>query len=62
MISHNKDFTNNICKEKWIVDKGYLVKEGEVANDEKININTVTSDVVYDSLGNEIKVKRESNN
>lgn len=59
LISHNKDFTNNICKEKWIVDKGYLVKEGEVTNDEKININTVTSDIVYDSLGNEIKVKKE---
>ena len=36
-----------------------IVKEGEVISDEKININTVTSDVVYDSLGNEIKVKKE---
>lgn len=60
LISHNKNFTDNICKEKWIVEKGHLIREGEILDDEKINIiNNQTSDVVYDSLGNEIKVKKE---
>lgn len=60
LISHNKDFTKNICKEKWIVEKGYLIREGETLDDEKINIrNNEINDIVYDSLGNEIKIKKE---
>ena len=60
LISHNKDFTDNICTEKWVVENGYLTKEGEEKSDEKINLNNQTiSDVVLDSLGNEIKVKKE---
>jgi elongation factor 3 len=60
LISHNKDFTENICKEKWIVEKGHLIREGEILDDEKINVsNAQINDIVYDSLGNEIKVKKE---
>ena len=60
LISHNKDFTENICKEKWIVEKGHLIREGEILDDEKINVsNARINDIVYDSLGNEIKVKKE---
>tara|TARA_B100001540_G_C15816997_1_gene648282 strand:+ start:20129 stop:23188 length:3060 start_codon:yes stop_codon:yes gene_type:complete len=60
LISHNKDFTDNICTEKWVVENGYLTKEGEEKSDEKINLNNqAISDVVLDSLGNEIKVKKE---
>ena len=59
LISHNKDFTDNICSEKWIVDKGYLKREGEVQKDEKITNVQEIQDTVMDSLGNEIKVKKE---
>ena len=60
LISHNKSFTDNICSEKWIVDNGYLKREGEVnAQDEKIVNTNNTNDTIMDSLGNEIKVKKE---
>ena len=59
LISHNKDFTDNICSEKWIVDKGYLKREGEVQKDDKITNVQEIQDNVMDSLGNEIKVKKE---
>merc|ERR1711990_597466 len=42
LISHNREFTNNICPERWVVENG---GKGP--------------DVVMDSLGNEIKVKKE---
>lgn len=59
LISHNRDFTDNICSEKWIVDKGYLKREGELIKDEKITNVQENKDTVMDSLGNEIKVKKE---
>ena len=59
LISHNSEFTNNICSEKWIVNNGKLIREGEEQNDEKINQNIEISDTVLDSMGNEIKVKKE---
>ena len=45
--------------EKWIVNNGKLIREGEEQNDEKINQNIEISDTVLDSMGNEIKVKKE---
>ena len=59
LISHNSEFTNNICSEKWIVNNGKLIREGDEQNDEKINQNIEISDTVLDSMGNEIKVKKE---
>lgn len=59
LISHNSEFTNNICSEKWIVNNGKLIREGDEQIDEKINQNIEISDTVLDSMGNEIKVKKE---
>jgi len=59
LISHNREFTNNICPERWVVDSGRLHREGEVPVDEKIDSNQEVADTVMDSLGNEIKVKKE---
>ena len=60
LISHNREFTNNICPERWVVENGRLTREGEVAADEKIDQDGGKGpDVVMDSLGNEIKVKKE---
>ncbi len=58
LISHNIDFTNNICSEKWIVDNGYLIRDGEIQNDEKINNNNQINNTILDSLGNEIEIKK----
>merc|ERR1719247_409825 len=60
LISHNREFTNNICPERWVVENGRLCREGEVPSDEKIDVDGAKGpDVVMDSLGNEIKVKKE---
>ena len=60
LISHNREFTNNICPERWVVEGGRLCREGEVPVDEKIDKDASAGpDVVMDSLGNEIKVKKE---
>jgi len=59
LISHNREFTNNICPERWVVEGGRLHREGEVPVDEKIDANQETADTVMDSLGNEIKIKKE---
>lgn len=60
LISHNREFTEALCPERWVVDNGQLVREGEVAADEKIDLDANQApDEVTDSLGNVIKVKKE---
>merc|ERR1711998_798186 len=60
LISHNREFTENLCPERWVVEAGTLVREGEVAADEKIDLDANQApDEVTDSLGNVIKVKKE---
>ena len=60
LISHNREFTNNICPERWVVEAGRLHREGEVPTYEKIDVDGAKGpDTVMDSLGNEIKVKKE---
>merc|ERR1712167_69644 len=34
IISHNMEFTNSICTEKWIMDAGRLTREGEVEGED----------------------------
>mmetsp|Transcript_46693 Transcript_46693/g.106563 ORF Transcript_46693/g.106563 Transcript_46693/m.106563 type:complete len:1075 (-) Transcript_46693:124-3348(-) len=60
LISHNREFTEALCPERWSVDNGQLVREGEVAKDEKIDLDANQApDEVMDSLGNVIKIKKE---
>jgi elongation factor 3 len=62
LISHNREFTENLCPERWVVEKGRLHREGEVPEDEKIEVDTSkVPDTVVDSLGNEIKVDKYKN-
>merc|ERR1712227_357631 len=58
IISHNKEFCDNVATEKWIMKGGYLRIEGEsVERDEdKADDNKVQEDV-YDGAGNKIDVK-----
>ena len=58
VISHNREFANAICQEKWIMEAGRLRREGEsVATNDTIE-KKQEDDVVLDSFGNEIKVER----
>merc|ERR1712183_130963 len=58
IISHNKEFCDNVATEKWIMKGGYLRIEGESkgADDEEKSGNKAKEDV-YDGAGNKIDVK-----
>merc|ERR1711881_680279 len=59
IISHNKEFCDNVATEKWIMKGGYLRIEGESkgADDEEQSGNKAKEDV-YDGAGNKIDVKQ----
>jgi elongation factor 3 len=59
IISHNKEFCENVATEKWIMKGGYLRIEGESVEtaEEKDAGNKVQEDV-YDGAGNKIDVKK----
>ena len=61
IISHNKEFTNAVTQEKWIMEKGILRREGESISkfeDNTTKKDSEEEDIVYDAYGNEIKVER----
>jgi len=63
IISHNEEFTDSVCSQKWIMSKhektgaGRLREEGAIKLDEKIDA-TEGPDEIYDECGNKIEVKR----
>jgi len=59
IISHNKEFCDNVATEKWIMKGGYLRIEGEsVEKDgDKEAAANKAQEVVYDGAGNKIDVK-----
>lgn len=58
IISHNKEFCENVATERWIMKGGYLRIEGESKADdnEEASGNKAQEDV-YDGAGNKIDVK-----
>merc|ERR1712054_624083 len=53
IISHNKEFCDNVATEKWIMQGGKLRIEGESkADDEEKNEVAQAKDAVYDGAGN----------
>merc|ERR1719437_90167 len=61
IISHNREFCENVATEKWIMQGGYLRIEGESKADEAEGTNENTGpDEVYDAAGNKIEVKRNT--
>merc|ERR1712216_316396 len=62
--SHNTEFTNSVCSQKWIMEKsettgaGRLREEGEIKLDEAIE-EQKGPDEVYDESGNKIEVKKK---
>merc|ERR1711990_1148762 len=63
IISHNTEFTDSVCTQKWIMEKspvtgaGHLREEGEIKLDEEIT-ETKGPDEIYDESGNKIEVKK----
>jgi len=64
IISHNSEFTDSVCTQKWIMQKsqhtgaGNLREEGEMFLDEKIE-ETNGPDEIFDESGNKIVVKKK---
>ena len=60
IISHNREFTNAVTQEKWIMEKGRLRVEGQSLEkeDEKEDILKDQNETIFDSFGNEIKVEK----
>ena len=60
IISHNKEFTNAVTSEKWIMEKGRLRKEGESVEKKEEGNSEIKpqEETVFDAMGNEIKVER----
>merc|ERR1711871_1908917 len=61
IISHNREFTNAVTTEKWIMEKGKLRKEGESLEKETSGNDLIAEDkdVIIDSMGNEIKIEKK---
>merc|ERR1711966_455476 len=64
IISHNTEFTDSVCTQKWIMEKseltgaGRLREEGDIVLDEEIEAQ-VGPDEVFDESGNRIEVKKK---
>merc|ERR1711975_34366 len=60
IISHNKEFCENVATEKWIMKGGYLRIEGESKGDEEEEKGgNKQQEDVYDGAGNKIDVKSQ---
>jgi len=64
IISHNTEFTDSVCTQKWIMEKseltgaGHLREEGEIRADEEI-VDEKGPDEIYDESGNKIMVVKK---
>jgi len=64
IISHNTEFTDGVCTQKWIMEKnavtgaGNLREEGEIQLDEQIT-EQQGPDEIFDESGNKIIVKKK---
>merc|ERR1712216_734573 len=64
IISHNQEFCDKVCTQKWIMEKnaktgaGNLREEGEIKLDEDAIQEQQGPDEVYDESGNKIDVKK----
>lgn len=64
IISHNTEFTDSVCQQKWIMRKdevtgsGRLREEGAIIEDEALE-EQQGPDEIYDESGNKIEVKKK---
>merc|ERR1719146_333177 len=58
IISHNMEFANSVCSQKWIMEAGRLREEGEVQLDEDDDLGAKAdggADEIVDGSGNVIQ-------
>merc|ERR1712137_1430999 len=59
IISHNREFCDNVATEKWIMKGGYLRIEGaSVETEPEKEVEKKGPEEVYDGAGNKIDVKK----
>merc|ERR1712137_700244 len=58
IISHNVEFTDSVCQQKWIMDGGRLREEGEIQLDEDTIKEQAGADDLFDESGNKIDVSK----
>merc|ERR1712137_1128772 len=58
IISHNEEFCNSVCQQKWIMDGGRLREEGEIQLDEDTIKEQAGADELFDESGNKIDVSK----
>jgi len=58
IISHNMEFANSVCQQKWIMEAGRLREEGELAVEEEDIEEVAGPDEVVDQYGNKIEVNK----
>merc|ERR1711988_2001747 len=58
IISHNMEFANSVCSQKWIMEAGRLREEGELAVDDDEIEEMAVADEVVDQYGNKIEVNK----
>merc|ERR1711916_350057 len=63
IISHNVEFTDSVCQQKWIMAKdettgsGRLREEGQIVDDEEVE-NTAGPDEIYDEQATRLLSRR----
>jgi elongation factor 3 len=58
IISHNMEFAESVCHQKWIMEAGRLREEGEVLVDDDDNEVAQGPDEIIDASGNKIEVNK----
>merc|ERR1712096_86395 len=58
IISHNMEFANSVCDQKWIMEAGRLSREGEIQVDEDAIEEVVGPEEMVDQYGNKIEVNK----
>lgn len=59
IISHNMEFAEKVCTQKWIMEAGRLREEGELmVDDDDFDANQAGPDEIVDASGNKIEVNK----
>jgi len=61
IISHNMEFANSVCTQKWIMEAGRLREEGDVVLEDEDDITAGGAggpDEILDGSGNVIEVNK----
>merc|ERR1719253_1172127 len=59
IISHNMEFAEKVCSQKWIMEAGRLREEGELqVDDDDFEANNAGPEEIVDGAGNKIEVNK----